>query len=557
MELLIIDAMKVEYKDTKFSYLDRALIDGKTHILGSNETLCELIDLCAYGWKFFPRVTYEPLNYLPLEQKPLELTEAEIVRKTLLPTIRDGEIDKSIHYFGSISSGSQTLYMISVPRGSKKVKFYEGDSLKIEVDMEEPKDEVLLWFVVSKDVVSDINLSYYSWLRSTLPHRNYFQHVVGLDYPVEVVEEEGGYWFDKTSGTILANTKSSTTPILDAYRKKLKGDTSWSPRVHYKTGDVVDERWIAIEDNVNSYPPYSSSWISKKVMDSFRRDISIVSCPFGEVVPSIIPTPQKPVIDLESLKLEYGYVLEGHLSESYQSYVNKTYTLTNVKDVPCEKWSGALVVPIKKSEPIVEVYINGEPKWPKNTASDIGITKELHVPLGSSFMTDPFLTTKQKIGEITGIKKTYLDEEEEVLGEDTKVDSLVLGEATTPILSDTVTLPCEKVKYDITLTYYDIQLVVEEYSGFYINTAQQTSLTSETKYFYLKPIDPSLEICSVDVFLRNETEKHVTLVSRPSNPKSENSISTGFIVSVDKKDDIFVLGIEKPTMNLRFKIYGS
>ena len=113
------------------------------------------------------------------------------------------------------------------------------------------------------------------------------------------------------------------------------------------------------------------------------------------------------------------------------------------------------------------------------------------------------------------------------------------------------------MKYDITLTYYDIQLVVEEYSGFYINTAQQTSLTSETKYFYLKPIDPSLEICSVDVFLRNETEKHVTLVSRPSNPKSENSISTGFIVSVDKKDDIFVLGIEKPTMNLRFKIYGS
>lgn len=548
--------MKVDYvnMDRKFSLLDNAMIDDQKYILGSNGVLCGLVDLCTYGWKFFPKVTYEPLDYLPLEQKPTDLTTAEIIRKTMFPTIGEGEKDETIRYYGSISSGSQTLYMISVPRGSKKVVFKEGEVVKIEVDAEEPNDEVLLWFVISKDGVSNINLSYYSWLRSQLPHRNYLQHVVGLDYPIEVVEEEGGYWFDKTSGTILANTEPLATPLLDAMLKKQ--DDSWSPRVHYKKGDIVGE-WIAVEDNVNSYPSYSTSWISKRVMDSFRGDISIVSCPNGEVVPTLIPTTTTTTITLESLKLDYGYVLSGYVTKNYEAYVNKTYTIENV-EVKCERLGEALVVPTEKSEPIIEVYINGDPVWPKKNASDIGITRVLKVPLGGSFMTDVNLSTKHNIGEITGVTKKYLGENEEVLGEDTKVDSLVLGEVRTPILSDTMTLPCKKVRYNISLTYYDIQLIIGEYSGFYINTTGQTSLNNETKHFYMKATDPSFDTCSVDLFMEENKvfNKFATLVVSPGKTEDSNIIGATTI-SLEKKDDVFVLSTSNPVRSLKFNIYGS
>lgn len=547
--------MKVEYIDTKFVLLDSATVDGKKYILGSDEVLCNIVDLCTYGWKFFPSISYEPLELLVKEQKPLNKLEAEAVRKTLFPTISNSPVDTTINYFGSISSGSQKLYMLSVPGGSKEVIFYEGSSQKIKITLDE-KDDLLVWFVISKDVVSNINLAYYSWINSQVPHRNYKDHVIGDEETIEVVEKEGAYWIDKASGTILANSESSSTPLLDTIKARFQNDKSWSHRVHYKKGDTILQEgveWIALEDNINSYPLFSSSWILKSIISKFRKDISIITCSHGEVSPSIIPTPNGSSLTLESIKLEYGYILSGFLKESFNSYIDETYRLNDIT-VDCLKSKGALKVLTEKMSPLIEVYINGDPMWPKNSFSDEGITKRLSVDLGQSFITDSTLTTRDQIGEILGITKSYLGENDEVLGTTDRVDSLYIGEATTPVLSDTITLPCKKVRYNISLTYDYIRLIINEHPGFYVNTIQQSSLTNEIKKFYIKPIKSSVTSCSVDIIL-SDTDK--ATISVNSVKLEDVNVYSSTNIKLSKEVGMFILSVEKPIRNFKFNVYGS
>lgn len=555
--------MKVEYVDAKFSLLDNALVGDKKYILGSDETLCNLVDLCTYGLKFFPSITYEPLEFLRGDQMPLDKTEAEVIRKTLFPTMVDGDQEKPVSYYGSITSGSQKLYMISIPKGTKEVKFFEGDSLKIKVNIEgDPKDETLLWFVISKDMISDINLSRLSWLRSQIPHRNYENHVVGWSESIEVVENEGPFWIDRTSGTILANTESSGTPLLDLIKDRYSNDKSWSSKIHYRRGDTVlvnGVTWVAVRDNLGSFPTYSESWIPKTTIDSFKKDISIVSCSHGEVTPSIVPAPSSTSITIETLKLEPGYFLKGFLKQCYESYVNGTYKLSNIK-VECTKDNGVLKVQTEEINPVIKVYINRvsddkfDAAWPKNSPSDKDPTKELKVKFKKSFKTDSDLKTIEPIGRITRITKTYIGDNGEILGIDETVDSILIKEKTTPSIVDTVNLPCREIHYNVSLTYDYIQLIVEEYSGFYVNVLQQSSRTNEVKDFYLKPITPDITSCSVDI-LFPDADKATISVS-PSELEDEHSIESTH-VRLKKEGDLFILKVEYPFRNFKFNVYGS
>lgn len=166
------------------------------------------------------------------------------------------------------------------------------------VRQKELEDEVeyekMVWLLItSNNEVSEVNLSYKSWVDSINPNRNMNQYLLRNDEfwstkdsvrISEIVDDtDEGLVLDANSGTLLGTEKLDLTRLLafqkikervnnSKYSSSGQGYPNYFPYNTYKKGDIVyygGDLWRSVADNnFNHNPALSIKWIKSSVIES-------------------------------------------------------------------------------------------------------------------------------------------------------------------------------------------------------------------------------------------------------------------------------------------------
>lgn len=185
------------------------------------------------------------------------------------------------------------------PLGDEVVE--STDLVRIKELSDEVEYEKMIWLLItSNNEVSEVNLSYKSWVDSDNPNRNMNKYLLRNDEfwstkdlvrINDVVEDtDDNVVLDANSGTLLGTEKLDISRLLAfqkiksrvdscEYSDKGQGYPNYFPYMTYKTGDKVfygGDIWESVADNnFNSNPALSTKWIRSSVMED-NRSINII-----------------------------------------------------------------------------------------------------------------------------------------------------------------------------------------------------------------------------------------------------------------------------------------
>jgi hypothetical protein len=360
----------------KFNTLDKIVLSNsgsttKTLYYGSDKEILDLGDINEYNWKFIiKKLNYNTDfilgNLFESTKKDIvggKKEDIEKVATTFFPTAlynQQGTTD-SVGYFGSITIGKQRLIMFNIPAEYSKVDIYDtsisSSNSIINIDFSKNKNSggeivdtnegtiyyKLVWFVITagdENMVSDINLSYYSWKDNINPFRNMNKYLVRRDEaskPVsklstieDILDGFSGseqILVDGCSGTLVGN-KETGSPILTQISNKYFKDQTWDRHVLYRQGSVVEwggYNWICLEDIEGEEPMYSKYWVVSDTINPNRyKRLRVFSYVEDDLDKTIVPGYIFPGVITRDVGLmkdfnityKYGYVLSQEYSDN-------------------------------------------------------------------------------------------------------------------------------------------------------------------------------------------------------------------------------------------------
>jgi hypothetical protein len=338
---------------------------------GSDKEILDLGDINEYNWKFIiKKLNYNTDfilgNLFESTKKDIvggKKEDIEKVATTFFPTAlynQQGTTD-SVGYFGSITIGKQRLIMFNIPAEYSKVDIYDtsisSSNSIINIDFSKNKNSggeivdtnegtiyyKLVWFVITagdENMVSDINLSYYSWKDNINPFRNMNKYLVRRDEaskPVsklstieDILDGFSGseqILVDGCSGTLVGN-KETGSPILTQISNKYFKDQTWDRHVLYRQGSVVEwggYNWICLEDIEGEEPMYSKYWVVSDTINPNRyKRLRVFSYVEDDLDKTIVPGYIFPGVITRDVGLmkdfnityKYGYVLSQEYSDN-------------------------------------------------------------------------------------------------------------------------------------------------------------------------------------------------------------------------------------------------
>ena len=194
-----------------------------------------------------------------------------------------------------VKNNPRSLYFSYDPQltekeNNERLSLVEYRKLEEEVSMKKA-----VWILLALDnSVTSINLSYKSWVDNENPNRNMNKYLLRNDEyystkdNIRVIKksDQGNYWFDKNSETLIGNKAITTHPILSRKIAKYRNLNSYSPYVEYKIGDRVTfegSRWESTSDNNLGHSPILSSyWVLRDRLNNiFTNQVTIVISPNG------------------------------------------------------------------------------------------------------------------------------------------------------------------------------------------------------------------------------------------------------------------------------------
>lgn len=360
----------------KFNTLDKIVLSNsgsttKTLYYGSDKELLDLGDMNEYNWKFIiKKLNYNTDfilgNLFESTKKDIvggKKEDIEKVATTFFPTAlynQQGTTD-SVGYFGSITIGKQRLIMFNIPAEYSKVDIYDtsisSSNSIINIDFSKNKNSggeivdtnegtiyyKLVWFVITagdENMVSDINLSYYSWKDNINPFRNMNKYLVRRDEASKPVSklstvedilvgfsDSEQILVDGCSGTLVGNKKTGS-PILTQISNKYFKDQTWDRHVLYRQGSVVEwggYNWICLEDIEGEEPMYSKYWVVSDTINPNRyKRLRVFSYVEDDLDKTIVPGYIFPGVITRDVGLmkdfnityKYGYVLSQEYSDN-------------------------------------------------------------------------------------------------------------------------------------------------------------------------------------------------------------------------------------------------
>lgn len=591
--------MKVIYEDEKktnpnpqFKTINKIIIKSEDRELikyyGSDTSLLELDDFNEYGWDFLVRKlkynSRSPLDFLVDERKEeigKDLDDIKKVSKTFFPTLSSTEEDPSLlGYFGTISVNKQKLLMVNVPKKFSSAEFYEDDNLIFTTEFEE--DEIkyskLVWFVITygdETVVEDINISYFSWLTNTNPHRNMNDYLLRndkkavVDASIEVVEKvDNNIWMDLSSNTIVGNNTIENHPIIDNRLDYASEDSGiWSKRITYKAGDKVswrDKTWLSlIDNNRGNYPLLSNAWeieneipigTTRCMITTYilippprpgwqpgRRNVN--GC---RITPNIFTFPKSGVKTVSCLPIN-GYILSSaSQKDNYYAYTEKkAFDLKITKQgqqntIPLRCAIGTGIGTIKK-------YTGDNWEIIESISLNMAEENNIKFPLYGH-------------DSITSLVVEYVLEGNIMETVEYDISVLKPGENNDMIFPFTLDRPCSVMfNYTLSDSLYYVHLI--EYSGFYVDYTEREVIPEGSTNITFIPINENKR--GINILINGDQEKKLILGEEDQqntvrlNDGPDGVPGTSLRISYIPENKRYILDISEINQNLTLEVYGN
>lgn len=211
-------------------------------------------------------------------------------------TISNASSFMSVEYLreNGIIPTEEPYFIITLGEPADNEVVENTDRVKLRELQGEINYEKMVWLLItSNNKVSEINLSYKSWVDSINPNRNMHRYLIRNDEfwstcdsirVIEPIPEEDNFKLDMNSGTLVSSENVSLDKLLAFQKIKERIDKykytagqeypNYFPYNTYKKGDKVyygGYVWESVSDNnFNSCPPFSTKWIRKEILEDSK-----------------------------------------------------------------------------------------------------------------------------------------------------------------------------------------------------------------------------------------------------------------------------------------------
>ena len=236
--------------------------------------------------------------------KRIELYNGIITRNNNNPSSSSSpfvSIDSLIS--SGITPSEEPYFVITLGEPGNDEILEETDLVRKKELSDEVEYEKMVWLLItSNNEVSEVNLSYKSWVDSINPNRNMNEYLLRNDefwstkdsvrINEAIPDTNENVILDANSGTLLGTEKLDMSRLLafqklkdrvekSKYSEEGNGYPTYFPYTTYKRGDKVyygGAIWESVADNnFNSNPALSTKWIRSEIIDSNRAIKIIVS----------------------------------------------------------------------------------------------------------------------------------------------------------------------------------------------------------------------------------------------------------------------------------------